>query len=91
MEPTYETESRLGDGDDPAIWISPESPDKSRIIATMKSGKDAGLGVFDLAGNLVQTFTAGEPNNVDMIYGFKAGDRKVDLAFAACRADDTLW
>ena len=57
----------------------------------MKSGKEAGLGVFDLKGNLVQTFAAGEPNNVDMIYSFKAGDRKVDLAFAACRADDTLW
>ncbi|KAM0404187.1 hypothetical protein ACHAPZ_001866 [Fusarium culmorum] len=90
IEPTYETESRPGDGDDPAIWISPEGPEKSRIVTTMKSGKEAGLGVFDLKGNLVQTFAAGEPNNVDMIYGFKAGDRKVDLAFAACRADDTL-
>lgn len=91
VEPTFETESRLGDGDDPAIWISPEGPEKSRIVTTMKSGKEAGLGVFDLKGNLVQTFSAGEPNNVDMIYDFKAGDRKVDLAFAACRADDTLW
>ncbi|CCT63779.1 related to 3-phytase precursor [Fusarium fujikuroi IMI 58289] len=90
IEPTYETESRLGDGDDPAIWISPDGPEKSRIVTTMKSGKEAGLGVFDLAGNLLQSFTAGEPNNVDMIYGFKAGNRKVDLAFAACRADDTL-
>ncbi|KAF5677639.1 3-phytase [Fusarium heterosporum] len=90
VEPTYETESRLGDGDDPAIWISPEGPEKSRIVTTMKSGKDAGLGVFDLAGNLLQAFTAGEPNNVDIIYGFKVGGRKVDLAFAACRADDTL-
>jgi 3-phytase len=91
IEPTYETESRLGDGDDPAIWISPESPEKSRVVTTMKSGKEAGLGVFDLAGNLLQSFPAGEPNNVDIIYGFQAGDRKVDLAFAACREDDTLW
>ncbi|EEU40051.1 uncharacterized protein NECHADRAFT_103311 [Fusarium vanettenii 77-13-4] len=90
IEPTYETESRLGDGDDPAIWISPESPEKSRVVTTMKSGKEAGLGVFDLAGNLLQSFPAGEPNNVDIIYGFQAGDRKVDLAFAACREDDTL-
>ncbi|RGP77563.1 3-phytase precursor [Fusarium longipes] len=90
VEPTYETESRLGDGDDPAIWISPKGPEYSRIVTTMKSGKEAGLGVFDLRGNLLQTFAAGEPNNVDMIYDFKAGDRKVDLAFAACRADDTL-
>ncbi|RSL86313.1 hypothetical protein CEP52_015852 [Fusarium oligoseptatum] len=90
IEPTYETESRLGDGDDPAIWISPDSPEKSRVVTTMKSGKEAGLGVFDLAGNLLQSFPAGEPNNVDIIYGFQAGDRKVDLAFAACREDDTL-
>ncbi|UZP40806.1 hypothetical protein NXS19_008622 [Fusarium pseudograminearum] len=79
VEPTYETESRPGDGDDPAIWISPEGPEKSRIVTTMKSGKEAGLGVFDLKGNLVQTFSAGEPNNVDMIYGFKAGDRRLIL------------
>lgn len=91
VEPTYETDSRPGDGDDPAIWISPEGPDKSRVVATMKSGKDTGLGVFDLKGKLLQTFPAGEPNNVDIIYGFEAGNRKVDLAFAACREDDTLW
>ncbi|KAM5368525.1 hypothetical protein ACJZ2D_009502 [Fusarium nematophilum] len=90
VEPTYETESRLGDGDDPAIWISPEGPEQSRVVTTMKSGDEAGLGVFDLKGNLLQSFPAGEPNNVDIIYGFQAGDRKVDLAFAACREDDTL-
>ncbi|KAF7542263.1 hypothetical protein G7Z17_g11729 [Cylindrodendrum hubeiense] len=90
VEPTYETEARPGDGDDPAIWISPVSREDSRIVATMKSGDSAGLGVYDLAGNLLQAFTAGEPNNVDMIYGFEAGDRTVDLAFAACREDDTL-
>ncbi|RBR13674.1 uncharacterized protein FIESC28_08092 [Fusarium coffeatum] len=90
VESTYETEPKLGDGDDPAIWISPEGAEKSRVITTMKSGKEAGLNVFDLKGNLVQSFAAGKPNNVDMIYGFEAGDRKVDLAFAACREDDTL-
>ncbi|KAH7134081.1 hypothetical protein EDB81DRAFT_657965 [Dactylonectria macrodidyma] len=90
VEATYETEARPGDGDDPAIWISPVSREESRIVATMKSGDAAGLGVFDLSGNLLQAFTAGEPNNVDMIYGFEAGDRTVDLAFAACREDDTL-
>ncbi|KAH7150257.1 hypothetical protein B0J13DRAFT_439179 [Dactylonectria estremocensis] len=90
VEATYETEARPGDGDDPAIWISPVSREESRIVATMKSGDAAGLGVFDLSGNLVQAFAAGEPNNVDIIYGFEAGDRTVDLAFAACREDDTL-
>lgn len=91
VEATYETEANGGDGDDPAIWISPEAPEKSRIITTTKSTAGAGLGVFDLTGKLLQTIYAGEPNNVDVIYNFQAGERTIDLAFAACRADDTLW
>ncbi|KAL2809375.1 hypothetical protein BJX63DRAFT_445368 [Aspergillus granulosus] len=90
VEPKYETDANGGDGDDPAIWISPTSPNLSTIITTTKSEEGAGLAVFDLKGNLLQTMTAGEPNNVDVIYGFQAGDRKVDLAYAACREDDTL-
>ncbi|KAL5335100.1 hypothetical protein BJX70DRAFT_332549 [Aspergillus crustosus] len=88
--PMYETDANGGDGDDPAIWISPKSPNLSTIITTTKSEIGAGLAVFDLAGNLLQTVAAGEPNNVDVIYGFEAGGRSVDLAYAACREDDTL-
>ena len=91
VEPSYETEAHGADGDDPAIWISPEDPEMSRVITTTKSTDGAGLAVFDLKGKLVQHMPAGEPNNVDMIYDFSIGDRKVDLAFAACREDDTLW
>ena len=91
VEPSYETEAHGADGDDPAIWISPEAPEKSRVITTTKSTEGAGLAVFDLEGKLVQHMPSEEPNNVDMIYDFPIGDRKVDLAFAACRKDDTLW
>jgi 3-phytase len=62
----------------------------SRIITTTKSAKVAGFGVFNLDGKLLQTIPAGEPNNFDAIYGFQAGQRKVDLAFAACPEDDSL-
>ncbi|KAL2867549.1 uncharacterized protein BJX67DRAFT_79773 [Aspergillus lucknowensis] len=86
----YETDANGGDGDDPAIWISSRGANESTIITTTKSELGAGLAVFDLAGNLLQTITAGEPNNVDVIYGFRAGNRTVDLAYAACREDDTL-
>ncbi|ROT37182.1 3-phytase [Sodiomyces alkalinus F11] len=87
----YETEANGGeDADDPAIWISPVSPERSRIVATTKSEAGQGLTVYDLAGRVVQDFEAGRPNNVDMIYGFRAGNRTVDLAYAACRADNTL-
>ena len=91
VQPVTETDANGGDGDDPAIWIAPIDRSKSRIITTTKSEQGAGLGVFDLSGKLLQTIPAGEPNNVDVIYKFQAGDRNVDLAFAACREDNTLW
>ncbi|KAK4125847.1 thermostable phytase [Parathielavia appendiculata] len=90
VRPVAETEANGGDGDDPAIWISPTDRSQSRIITTTKSEEGAGLGVFDLSGKLLQTIPAGEPNNVDVIYNFQAGSRKIDLAYAACRDDNTL-
>ena len=90
VEAKYETDANGGDGDDPAIWISPVSPDKSTIVTTTKSEEGAGLAVFDLTGRVLQHFPAGEPNNVDVIYNFKAGSRTIDLAYAACREDNTL-
>jgi 3-phytase len=87
----YETDANGGDGDDPAIWIHPTRPDQSKIITTTKSGEGEGFGVFDLQGKLLQHLTAQKPNNVDVIYNFTLGTRKIDLAFAACRGDNTLW
>lgn len=91
VEPKYETTANGVDGDDPAIWISPLSRDQSRIVTTTKSETGAGLGVFDLTGKLLQIQPAAQPNNVDIIYGFQLGNRTIDLAYAACRADNTLW
>lgn len=92
VSPAYETEANGGeDADDPAIWISPVAPEKSRVVATTKSVVGQGLTVYDLAGKVVQEFEAAQPNNVDVIYNFRAGNRTVDLAYAACRADNTLW
>ncbi|KAI1447085.1 3-phytase [Annulohypoxylon stygium] len=90
VEPVTETEAYGGDGDDPAIWISPSNVSESRIITTTKSEDGSGLGVFDLSGNMLQVIYAGEPDNVDVIYGFQAGNRTIDLAYAACRTDNTL-
>ncbi|EGE86461.2 PhyL protein [Blastomyces gilchristii SLH14081] len=90
VEPKFETDANGGDGDDPAIWISPYSANESTIITTTKSSEGAGLAVFDLTGKLLQVMKAGQPNNVDVIYGMKAGDRTIDLAYAACREDHTL-
>ncbi|KAF4119745.1 3-phytase [Geosmithia morbida] len=90
VEPESETEAYGVDGDDPAIWVSPVSPEMSRIVTTTKSEEGAGLGVFDLDGKMLQNLLSAQPDNVDIIYGFKAGNRTVDLAFAACRGDNTL-
>ncbi|KAL1601870.1 hypothetical protein SLS59_005035 [Nothophoma quercina] len=86
----YETEANGGDGDDPVIWIHPIQSDQSRIITTTKSQGGEGFSVFDLSGKLLQHSTAPEPNNVDVIYGLPVGNRSVDLAYAACRGDNTL-
>ncbi|KAL7624974.1 hypothetical protein AAE478_004188 [Parahypoxylon ruwenzoriense] len=91
VQPVAETDANGGDGDDPAIWISPTDKSESRIITTTKSEIGAGLSVFDLSGKILQTIEAGEPNNADVVYGFQAGDRTIDLVYAACRADNTLW
>ncbi|KAJ8123286.1 hypothetical protein ONZ43_g728 [Nemania bipapillata] len=90
VEPVAETDPNGVDGDDPAVWISPINKTLSRIITTTKSEVGAGFGVFDLTGKKLQTITAAEPNNVDVIYNFPAGDKVIDLVYAACRADNTM-
>ncbi|RPB05384.1 thermostable phytase [Choiromyces venosus 120613-1] len=92
VEAAYETDQNGGDGDDPAIWIAPGKTNNgsSRIITTTKSELGSGFGVFDLTGKKLQTFPAEEPNNVDVLYGVKVGNRMVDLAVAACRGDNTI-
>jgi 3-phytase len=91
VEAIAETDANGSDGDDPAIWISPVDKTMSRIITTTKSEAGEGFGVFDLTGKKVQSITAAEPNNVDVIYNFPAGDKLIDLVYAACRKDNTLW
>ncbi|RVD89004.1 uncharacterized protein DFL_000028 [Arthrobotrys flagrans] len=87
----YETEESGGaDGDDPAIWIHPTNTSDSRIITTVKSEVGSGLGVYDLQGKRTGGVSGGEPNNVDVLYGVDVGGKKVDLAVAGCRVDDTI-
>jgi 3-phytase len=87
----YETDASGGDGDDPTVWIHPTKSDQSKIITTTKSSDGEGFGLFNLQGKLLQLLPADEPNNVDIIYNVTVGNRKVDLAYAACRGDNTLW
>ncbi len=70
--------------DDPAIWLHPTDPAKSLIIGTDKRG---GLHVYDMEGKDLQLVSDGcRPDNVDVLQGFRLGDRVVDLAVASVRA-----
>ena len=86
------------DADDPAIWVDPKDPTRSFVVATLKEG---GLDVYDLSGSLVQhiapeaappgmALNSARYNNVDLIYGFKLKNQKVDLAVASDRYNDMI-
>ena len=48
----YDGAPMTPDANDPAIWIHPKNTSKSLVIGTLKN---AGLQVYDLQGNIVQT------------------------------------
>lgn len=81
---TVQTEPVPSDGDsadDPAIWIHPTDPTRSLVLGTDKKG---GLHAYSLDGKSRQVVSIGSrPNNVDILYGFPVGGRKVDLAMAS--------
>ncbi len=78
----------LGDAaDDPAIWVHPSEPARSRVLGTDKKG---GLLAYDLQGKQLQDLRVGRLNNVDVRSGFQLGERKVDLAVASNRDHNTL-
>jgi 3-phytase len=78
----------LGDAaDDPAIWVHPSDPLKSRVLGTDKQG---GLLVYDLAGKQLQDLRLGRMNNVDVRAGFDLNGQLVDLAVASNRDHNSL-
>jgi 3-phytase len=73
--------------DDTAIWIHPGDPALSVVIGT---DKNAGIAVYDLAGDELHFRPDGEINNVDLRYGFPLGGETVDLAVASDETTATL-
>ncbi|MDX2271334.1 MAG: phytase [Cyanobacteriota bacterium] len=85
---------RVGDADDPAIYIHPGDPSLSFFLATFKEG---GMAVYDLAGNELQFIdpdygapNSGRFNNVDLRYNFPLGGENVDIAVATERNNNTI-
>jgi 3-phytase len=86
------------DADAPAIWVNAANPRHSVVIGTLKRG---GLDVYDLKGKLLQhipgdagpqnmSLRKARYNNVDLVYGFKSGEAKMDLAVVTDRHNDIL-
>lgn len=83
--PSAQTEPVRGGGDaadDPAIWVHPTQPARSRILGT---DKKLGLAVYDLQGHERQFLPVGRVNNVDLRQRLRHDGRDWDLAVATQR------
>jgi len=88
--PRMQTEpvARAGDAaDDPAIWVHPRDPAKSRILGT---NKKQGLLVYDLQGKQLQLLESGRLNNVDLRQDIRFGAERFDLALATQRDENGM-
>jgi len=88
--PQMQTEpvARAGDAaDDPAIWVHPRDPSKSRILGT---NKKQGLLVYDLQGKQLQLLESGRLNNVDLRQDIRFGAERFDLALATQRDENGM-
>jgi 3-phytase len=90
IEPRAQTEpvARTGDAaDDPAIWRNPADPAGARILGT---NKKQGLLVYNLDGKELQLLEVGRLNNVDVRQDVTVGGRRLDLAVATQRDDNSV-
>jgi 3-phytase len=80
------------DPDDPAIWVHPSDPARSLILGTNKvKAPDGALVVFTLDGTIRQTIGGlDRPNNVDVEYGLRLGDKTIDVAVVTERLKNQL-
>ncbi|PKG56854.1 phytase [Shewanella sp. Choline-02u-19] len=79
---------RAGDTmDDPAIWIHPTTPEKSRVLGTNKRW---GLLSFSMQGEQQQAIGAGRVNNIDIRQRVLLGGEYRDIAVASNRDRNSL-
>ena len=96
LVPTFETNyettpipAGIDNTDDPAIWLHPTAAEKSLIIGVSKNkrstGGQAGIGTYNLKGELVKFISHDRLNNVDLRYNIASGAKIIDLAVASNR------
>ena len=92
VTPLRETASAAFQTDDPAIWVHPTRPAESLIVGTIKMAAPNGaIAVYKLDGTLLMSIpNVDRPNNIDIAYGLKLGNRKVDIAVATERNQNAL-
>jgi len=73
--------------DDPAIWINPRNPADSLVLG---ADKGAGIGVYDLGGNLLQFLPDGRINNIDLHTGFADIPALAHIAVGSDRSNTAL-
>lgn len=88
-DPAQSVVDQNADADDPAIYVNATNSADSLVLTAVKN---AGIRVYDLSGNLLQTVNPGgiRYNNVDLQYGFQLDGESVDIAVASDRQNDTL-
>lgn len=90
IKPVVVTQPTPHDTDDPAIWINPADPTQSLIVGTDKE-TDGGLYLYNLKGEIIKkSEPLQRPNNVDIAYGFKIGDSRVDIAITTERETNKI-
>lgn len=90
LKPSVVTQPTPHDTDDPAIWIHPTEASKSLIIGTDKE-TGGGLYVYNLDGKIINSYiNMSRPNNVDIAYGLKIGDQKIDIAVTTEREKNRI-
>jgi len=80
--PVVITEAVPNDSDDPAIWVNYADPAQSLILGTDKDD-NGGIYVYDLNGKIDHSRSVTNlkrPNNIDVEYGLRVGNRHIDIA-----------
>ncbi|MFZ2287284.1 MAG: phytase [Bacteroidales bacterium] len=85
-DPTMQGKN-VDSADDPAIWINRENIENSVIIGTDKKG---GLATYNLAGKQLNYYPTGYMNNCDLRYGFKLGNKTIDILAASNRTFNSV-
>jgi 3-phytase len=92
IKPLRETMTEPYQTDDPAVWIDRAQLDKSMIFGTVKmAAPHGGISVYGLDGfRMMRIEGLDRPNNVDVAYNVRVGNRTIDIAVATERNKNRL-